>query len=305
MRFFACTLLICFHLPAATTQDRWRYIPRNPAHTVSMEWKRVLNSEYGELIRREVPPEAASILSSIHFIEGIERVLLSIDGQSRLLVLEGVFNTGRLREMAAADRPAIKTHRNVQILVPDDGDSAGIALVSQRLLVMGRMSSLVAALDRAAAIQSADAPPGRYDLWIASRSPSAGIEQSSLGFRIEKDVVVLGRIRTKLPGALGVPEETRGPLKFTQSTDAQEYDLSASFGSREQLEPFAGHLRAMLEQGVFSQEDGLPFGGVFRQDVLARAPAKPEPRLHGVIRIYGLDEGVREIPMPAPMQAGK
>lgn len=293
----------------AAAEARWRYLPRNPSLAVAMEWKKVLNSEYSELIRREVPSAAAAALASINVIEGIERILLAIDGDTRLMVLEGKFDLDALKASGTADGAIVRTHRKAEVLMAEEGDAAtGLGLVSERIVLVGDWTSITSALDRAAS-NKPGLPAGKYDLWISLRTPSPDVEEATLGFRLEQNLVVIGRMRSAKPSGFNPPDLGESPLKLTRDSDAQEFILNAVFVSRDQLAPYAGLIRPMLETGrgtavaaAVPPPDAPPLLSGSESEVVG-AQAQEPPRSPGKIRIYGLDDGVKEIDMPpAPVQ---
>jgi hypothetical protein len=240
----------------------WKFVAQDAQQVVAMEWKRVLESPLSAAVRREIPPPAASALGSINFIEGIERVVWTPE----LLVLEGDFDLQRLKDMAVADGGVVRTYKKAELLSPSGDEGARVALVSASLLLLGTEDVVKAAIDLAQ-ISKAPGPSG-YDLWVRTTGPDLLRHEFSL--RIGGDVDIASRLRYRSQESAREAVDRASAFGMTGSQDGAEAALSAHV-SRESFTK--RHWRVAIE-------------------TVRQPSSKP-----GVIRIYGLDEGVREIPL--------
>lgn len=241
----------------------WRFVPADANTLVAMDWKRVLNSPLSAELRREIPPQAAPVLASINFIEGIDRVVWT----PGLVVLEGSFDLDRLKDMATSDGGAVKPYKKAELLAPAEDDAPFVGLVSPTLVLLGSPDLVRAAIDRA---EKSKAPePAPYDLWI--RTVGSTFDNHEFGVRLDTGVAISSKIRFRDEANATAIVDGSEALGLTASRQGKEATLS----------------------GHFSNED-------FRRRQWRPAIESPEvekPTSHpGVIRIYGLDDGVKELP---------
>src|ERR1700692_1322317 len=95
----------------------WNYVPQEATSITAMEWRKVLDSPYREMIRKEIPAATLQLLGGINFIEGIDRVVVAGTGKSALLILSGKFELAVLKEMAVSDGGTVKPYKNSQLLL--------------------------------------------------------------------------------------------------------------------------------------------------------------------------------------------
>src|SRR5215213_7732059 len=89
----------------------WNYVPQDTTSITAMEWRKVLDSPYREMIRKEIPTGTLQLLGGINFIEGIDRVVVAGSGKSALLILSGKFELSTLKEMAVSDGGTVKAYK--------------------------------------------------------------------------------------------------------------------------------------------------------------------------------------------------
>ena len=246
----------------------WRFIAPDAQQVVAMEWKRVLESPLSAAVRREIPPPAAPALASINFIEGIERVVWTPD----LLVLEGSFDLQRLKEMAISDGGVSKNYNKVEFLGSSGDEGTRVALVSASLVLLGPEKALKRAIDRSE--KSKATGPSGYDLWV--RSTGQDLVRHDFGLRITEDVSVTSLLRYRSEEAARAALDRAAAFGLTGSQSSAEVSLSGHISREEfQKRPWRSAIETPQPE----------------------ARARQQPSQPGVIRIYGLDEGVREIPL--------
>ena len=214
-------------------------------------------------------PSAIPALANVNFIEGIERIIWTPE----LLVLEGSFDLAHLKEMAIADGGASTGYNKIEVLGPAEGEGARVGLVSDSLVLLGQESAVKRAIDRSE--KSKFAGPLGYDLWIRITGPD--LLRHEFGVRIANGVDITSRQRYGSEDTARMAIDRAAVFGMTGSQNGAEVSMSGQFTREE----FAKHpWRSALE----TLQTADP--------VTPQQPSKP-----GVIRIYGLDEGVREIPL--------
>lgn len=252
----------------------WKFIAPDAPQVVAMEWKRVLESPMSAALRREIPPAAVPVLSNINFIEGIERVVWT----PGLAVLEGSFDLQKLKDMAGADGGTAKSYKNAELLVPAEQAGTHVGLVSRSIVMLGGEAEIKAAIDRSE--RPVDAFSSGYDLWI--RMPGSGISRHEFAVRLAGDNLHLtSRLIYTTEAAARTASENAAAFGLSGRQAGAEARLSGSF-SRDEFS--RREWRSAIESAAANPDQAV-------------AEVQQEPRKPGVIRIYGLDEGVKEIPL--------
>jgi len=263
----------------------WNYVPQDTTSITAMEWRKVLDSPYREMIRKEIPQATLQLLGGINFIEGIDHVIVAGTGKGALLILSGKFELGSLKDMAVSDGGTVKPYKNAQLLLSPDSDAdTQIALVNDILVLIGNLESLTAAIDRANGPKRPAHSSG-YDLWLFSKSPSPEITSLEFGLTIKDGIQLDANINA-------ISDDYAQRLKenaHLQKLGAEQNGTSVRIGAKldkDQFERGLGQWRVSLEQ--------------LRAPEPAAAQKAEEPKGPLKIRIFGLDEGTKEILLPPP-----
>ena len=260
----------------------WNYVPQDTTSITAMEWRKVLDSPYREMIRQEIPPATLQLLDGINFIEGIDRVIVAGTGKSALLILSGKFELGSLKDMAVSDGGTVKSYKNAQLLLSPDADAdTQIALVNESIVLIGNLESLTAAIDRGNGPKR-PARSGSFDLWLFSKSPSPEIASLEFGLTIKDGIQLDANINA-------ISDDYARRLKenaHLHQLGAEQNGTAVRIGAKldkDQFERGLGQWRVSLEQ-------------LRAPEPVAQKVEEPKGPLK--IRIYGLDEGTREILLP-------
>lgn len=245
----------------------WKFIAPDAQPVVAMEWKRVLESPLSASIRREIPPTAIPALSGINFIEGIERAIWT----PGLIVLEGSFDLERLKEMAVGDGGVVKAYKKAELIGPPGQEGAQLGLVGPTLVLLGSTDKLKAAIDRSE--KATNTGPGDYDLW--TRTSGSEFQRHDFGIQLSSDVRVTSKLRYASDTSARAAVENASTFGMSGTNSGMEASLSGRF-SREEFTK--RQWRTALE-------------------TLPTTAQTPPPRKPDVIRIYGLEGGVKEIPL--------
>jgi hypothetical protein len=251
----------------------WKFLTPDSPDVVAMEWKRVLESPLSAAVRREIPPAASPVLASVNFIEGISHAVWTPE----LVVLEGTFDIERLKGMAVSDGGTVKPYKKAELLAPSEHDGTYVALVSGSVVLLGKEEAIKAAIDRSEK-QKVVGPSG-YDLWVRTSSPD--IPKHEFRLQISEGIRVDSSLRyvSESPARTAVANAQAFGLTGTQN--GAEASISGHFSR----EDFARRTWRSAIETLQSDEGPSPV-------------AAEQPSAHpGVIRIHGLDGGVKEIPL--------
>lgn len=291
-----------------------------------IEWRRVLASPPGRELREKIIETGLRT----DWFDGVERIVISSPGTNwvgeerppLLIAAEGRFDLEQLKALALRRLPHFHRRRGVELLEenPGSGPPLAVALVSPQLVLLGDASAVRTAVDSPDASHNCAANPlltraaelaGKNDLWFVAEFPpdlpashaageaalAASIERAQAGLSLREGFSLQAALTTrsaedaqkvageiqlllarKMAGHSG-PDPTRNLQLFT---DGPAVKLA--------LEMSDGEFQALWREA----EPALLAAVAPEARHLAEEPAASKPRL---IRIYGLAEGVREIPL--------
>jgi hypothetical protein len=295
-----CVLIALLAVASARAQSNpWNYVPADATSITAFEWRRVLDSPQRELVRREIPPAASQLMNGINFIEGIDRVIVAQTGNSTLLILNGKFEPGQLRDMALSDGGSVKAYRNAELLVASNSTEGGtqIALVGEEIVLLGDREALVASIDRAGSGKHA-ASAGQYDLWLEEKPASPDITSVEFALLLKDGVQLIATVHARSPEAAKAVLSNSASLGLNVSESGNDVRLSALFPPA-QFEQRAGQWRIAIEQLASTRAERiLPTAspGIAPPPVEKPIEKPDGPRK---VKIIGLEEGEREIDLNA------
>lgn len=260
--------------------DPWRYAAASPDSFTAMNWPKVLNSPFRDLLRAEIPTQTLAVMNGLNFIQGIEGVVVSRSGPELLVVLTGNFDLERIREMALADGGTVKQYKKADLLLSTESDSQ-VALVNAGVVLLGSPDALTHAIDRASG--KPGKPQPTHDLWIFANSPSPEIERTSIAFDLLNDGVrFTADISARTPELAQKIQDNARLLELVTTQTGSEIHVTGQLG-RNEFARRPGQWRITLEQ-------------LAAVHPLETADEVSKP-IQGTIRIIGLDEKVHEVPL--------
>jgi hypothetical protein len=274
-------LLLVAGVGAFAQTAPWNYVPQDTTAITAMEWRKVLDSPYREMIRKEIPTGTLQLLGGINFIEGIDRVVVAGSGKAALLILSGKFELNTLKDMAVSDGGTVKPYKGAQLLLSPDAEvDTQIALVSEGIVLIGNQDSLMAAIDHASGPKRVVRSAG-YDLWLFSKSPSPEIASLEFGVAIRDGIQLDANINT-----ISDDYATRlAENAHLHELGAERTGTAVRVGAKmdkDRFERGSGQWRVSLEQ--------LRAPEPVRTEETPKGPQK--------VKIIGLDDGPREITLP-------
>jgi hypothetical protein len=189
----------------------------------------------------------------------------------------------KLREMALADGGKSQKYKGVELLLATDDAASDtqMAIIGDSLVLLGDKAALSASIDRSFTVRNGEPNPAReYDLWIRGRAPAPGIQWHDFGLAFSSGgVKVDSHMRAaSTEVAQSIASNARVQEMIATQTGADVHIMANI--SRDEFMRKAGQWRTSLEE-------------------LAQA-APPAPPGKQTIRIYGLDDGTREVPLGSP-----
>jgi hypothetical protein len=271
LAFLASTCLWA-QLPQAVL----RIADPNAQALFGVEWSRIANSQYINEMRSKFGGELKDV-KGLEFLENLDRVMLSVTPGARggkasvLIVVEGRFNVADVRKLIIEQKATPQRFRGIEIFKAPQGkgaDEMDLAILSGQTILAGDRPSLLAAIERAQ-VAVRDAAPN-------------SIHRRAATLAAKSDV--WGVASPEIISAMGL-KEIGGQLQLAAGND-----------------PFAQQILKVLS----NVENGGPIEFGFNLDEMQknapRLALRPKvtispapPAQQAKIRIYGLDEGVKEV----------
>jgi hypothetical protein len=264
-------------------------------------------------------PLGAAILDELDFLDrefltGATQILIS--SRDYLTMATGQFPDAAIRKLGALKKLRPVTYRNVEVLKSPEPAGASVALISEQILLIGTWASVQAAIDRSVSIRGREPIEllGRAaqlaegsDFWIiAERFPddlAAQFLPLADGAKpitaLEAAVVLTNGIA--LEAALTAKDEAAAAqlLRNLEEIRPALPDVARSLTWRLDGDAVRVSLSVNARQLASGLRGATEVAQAAEPAAAAKAepaePAKPEKR---VIRIFGLDEGTREIELP-------
>ena len=308
--FVIGTLLFGVESLAAESHPAWwRYASPEATALVGIQWEHLRSSPFADAVSGELAGEGGLGFPDLDCLKESRQILIS--SPVLLAIASGNFPAATLREQAVRKGWKRALYRDFEIWVTPGKNTLSLARLSDQLMLVGRVKNLQDAIDRSLAeeIEGAYSPllarAAHYaqdDLWVvAARLPDPlaehflPIDAQAEGF--EGGVSLQGGLRM---GAVFTAESEEAA---TQLADALKESVLM-------LPPMARGIQVNLDHssvtvGIAIAEEQLIAGlrgttVAAKPDAVAPAP-KPTPMPAAkpagpqVIRIFGLDEGPREI----------
>ena len=308
MRACLCLLLAAIPLCAESHPSWWTLAPPEATAIVGIDWQLLKDSPFG-------PPVAAELSSSVGIPElpslaGAREILLASPGI--LAIISGQFNAETLRAEATRLKMKPSSYHGVSLWMATAKDKLSLARISDQILLAAPREVLEAAIDRS---------QGDHRHYSPLLGRAARYEQAQL-------FVVADRLPDPLASIfVPIDAETKSFEGYVSLAGGLAVEASLDAGTEDKADALAENLRQSvpsipavaqaLEVKVDQRDvylslelDQADFSAALRATPAAPAPAPapvaapvkqpepPKPAGPQVIKIYGLDDGTREIVLP-------
>ena len=321
-----CVLLFGIRTSSAESHPAWwRYASPEATALVGIQWEHLRSSPFAVAISGELSGEDGLGFPDLDCLKDARQIVIS--SPVLLAMAAGDFPTATFREQAAKKGLKRALYRDIEIWVTPGKNTLSIARMSDQLVLLGLLKNLQDAIDRSlreeanrgfSPLLARAAHYSQDDLWVVATGlpdPLADrfipIDAEAQGF--EGGVSVQGGLKLKaafatsseesadqlvetLKGMLvSMPLATRGievridQNNVTLSMAITEAQLAAGLKASAQVVA-----KAEPKPEPVVSKPAVSTAVVSTPVVSPPVVAKPAPQ---VIRIYGLDEGTREIVM--------
>lgn len=290
----------------------WNYFQPDANSFVGINIDGLRLSPLFDVARSQVGNLTALNIPAPRFLLEASQIVFANPGN--LAILSGQWTLADVRKQAAAVGMKPWRYRTIDLMLGPEG-SMSIALVSEQALLLGERKELMVAIDRAQPGQLRTFNPlwaraarmaASDDFWILSTGPADALPDG-----VAPSAGALAKDITGIELGVSLREGLSLDAAITTKTDkAARFLLERMKKSIPDLPEVARGLNLTLEpntlrlQLTVDREELARSLREAQQAMVARAnqppPEPPVPPEKQVIRIYGLDEGVREIPLKKP-----
>lgn len=312
VRSFVLILVSVASAMAESHPSWWGFASPEATAMVGIRWEILGRSAFAEPIQAELYGSLG--FPDLPLLREARQIVIA--SPATIAMLSGNFSAETLRAQAADKGWKTSTHGGIELWITPGKDTLSVAQISEQLVLLGSRRTLESAIDRSQA---------------ESRRYSPLLERGAR-WATGNDLWV---VATRLPDPLAslfVPfdAEARGFDGGVSVSDGVQLDASLDAGSEEAAATIADELRRSLPElpaiargmKIVAEADRVVLSLEASRDALiadlrtqgqaAAAPVEPKPAVvepkppadppvpagPQVIRIYGLDDGVREIVLP-------
>jgi hypothetical protein len=301
----------------------WTYASPEATTLVGIQWNNLRHSPFAAAIEAELSSTGALAFPDLGCLRQAREIIIS---SPALLAAEaGSFPAATVKDQAQRQGLGRSVYRGVTLWLPEQADKLGVAQISEQLVLVGARKTLQAAIDRSLSETRLYSPllprAARFsqtgDLWVVAvklPDPLADL------------FVPLDADASEFLGQVSVRDGLTVEASFDAGSDEAAAEFARGFRAKAPsfpvvahgVEASADHSRVTIAIQVSSEElmaalhpvPAPPAAAVAVPVEIAAAPAQPSTpvkfevtHVEGppqIVRIFGLDEGVREIVLPPP-----
>jgi hypothetical protein len=326
--FLSLSVGIHAQSPAAA-EPAWNLMHPNATALIGANVRSIRESTVGQSLRDAIQKSSLGMLNfpGLELLNDIDTVLISSPGQKPLsakgnppflIIVTGNFPPEHVRTLL---RDQHRTYHGVEIYPPKGEGNSSMALIDEHTFLVADLASLEGAIDRR---EAAAKPSGLLaraasmaavnDAWVVVTMPPSAFQPA--GLSLGKVVSSIRGLEAGIAFHDGFNLEVNLAMKDAEAAQEMARQLSVqllSAISGKLDEQQAAELARKLQIGAQGTRMNIKFA-MTREELdqklkamqsrSAENPAtgpilsiRPEPKQPGTIRIYGLDEGLREIPL--------
>ena len=292
----------------------WRYASPDATALVGIQWEHLRSSPFADAVSGELSGDDGLGFPDLDCLKEARQIVIS--SQVLLAMAAGNFHAAVLREQASRKGLKRALYHDVEIWVTPGKETLSIARMSDQLVLLGLLRNLQDAIDRSlledtsrvsSPLLARAAHYSQDDLWVVS----TGLPDTLADRFIPIDAEAQG-----FEGGVSVQGGLKLKAAFTMSSeDAADKLVETLKGMLVSMPVATRGIEMRIDQNTVSlsmavTEQQLAAGLKTTAPVVAKAAPKPEPKPEPaatpvavkpaapqVIRIFGLDDGPREIVM--------
>ena len=331
LTLFVAAAALAGGIEAQTGGGLWKFAHPQAKALIGINWKVVRDSQGGRMMRDKLESGIAEAIPGIEFLNDLEEALISSPGPTEgradppaLIAVRGRFDRARVKDLLVR-HGARKQMYGASVIYRPQGETGrdfAIAQIDERTLLLGDVASVLAGIDRAKSewtggganpvVERAQRLETSYDFWALFTAPGA---LSMPGAHMPPDA---REMEAGISFHNGLSMDVRLDTASIDIARHMAVDLSKvlKLASKDQ-EGQPGWTEIVKKMHVWADSTAVRLSLRMGGDDLAKATRlwevararrdtaqaqthvdlKPVPPQRKTIRIEGLDEGLREIPI--------
>jgi hypothetical protein len=299
-------LFVCAVAASATdapdTFEAWRYIHPRASFIAGFDWRKTAGSEFARALKQQFSEGTATMKSTTDFVESFESVLISgptpkpgpMRTREGLLVMRGRFNLAKLRKSAAQQGGRSQRYDGIELLT---SERVSIAVLDEFTLLAGDRASVTETLRarnrvdlETTLMARAREVGGTANAWIVA-SGIEGVTGLTAAVNIKRNADIDIKVQSNEPNKLLPLMTMAAAMQLKVVPEGNSVRMTGSFTP----EQIRSTVRTMGEQMLAKLTGGAPTAAHAAPPPPVEEP--PLPPEKQVVKIYGLDDGVREVPL--------
>jgi len=316
-RLIMVTSGLLFSIAAASAESHpawWRYASPEATALVGIQWEHLRSSPFAEAISGELSGDDGFGFPDLDCLKDARQIVIS--SPALLAMAAGNFSSATLRDQATRKGLKRALYREVEIWVTPGKGTLSIARMNDQLVLLGLLKNLQDAIDRTlrddanrnfSPLLARAARYSRDDLWVVA----ARLPDDLAGRFLPLDADAEG-----FEGGVSLDNGLKLKAVFNSSSeDAADKLVETLKGMLISMPLGTRGIEVRIDQNDVTLSMAVTAeqlrAGLKTTPVVAKAEPKPTPKSEPkpepaapkpppapqVIRIYGLDEGTREIVM--------
>ena len=316
---------------AQTAGGLWRFAHPQAKALIGVNWKVVRDSQAGRMMRDKLESGIAEAIPGIEFLNDLDEALISSPGPTEgraeppaLIAVRGRFDRARVKALLVR-YGARKQMYGASVIYRPQGESGrdfAIAQIDEHTLLLGDVGSVLAGIDRAKSewaggdarpvVERAHRLETSYDFWALFTAPGAlsmpgahmppDAREMEAGISFHNGMSMDVRLDTEsIDIARHMAVELSKTLKLA-SKDQEGQPGWTEMVKKMRVWADSSAVRVSLRMGGEDLAKASRLWEVARAkretaQAQVQVDLKPAPPSRKTIRIDGLDEGLREIPI--------
>jgi hypothetical protein len=289
----------------------WRYASPEATALVGVQWEHLRTSPFADAVSGELSGDDGLGFPDLDCVKEARQIVIS--SPALLAMAAGDFPSATLREQATQKGLKRALYRDVEIWVTPGKTTLSIARMNDQLILLGLLKNLEEAIDRSL-LEEANrgsspllpraAHYAQDDLWVVA---------TGLPDALADRFIPIDAAAEEFEGGVSVQGGLKLKAAFTTSSEETADQLVEKLKGMLVSMPVATQgIEIRIDQNTVTlsmavTQQQLAAGFKAAAPVVAKTAPKTEPKPESVvpkpakpqvIRIYGLDEGPREIVMP-------
>ena len=304
MRLFSLLLLTTLLGDAESHPSWWNFASPEATALVGIHWENLRQSPFVDAVSAELSSTGSLGFPDLPCLSDAKQFLIS--SPELLAIAAGMFPAETVRSQAPLKGLKQANYHGVPLWISPGKTTLSVAVISDQILLLGLRKTLEAAIDRNLLETGRQYSPllaraGRFsqtqDLWIVATQ----LPDPLASLFVPIDIEARG-----FEGGISVRDGLQ--LDATLNAASDDAAKSAAENLKQSIATLPGVARGL--QVTVASRNVLLALQVSRNELTASlrqapapAPAVPEPPKPAgpqIIRIFGLDEGPREIVLPPP-----